>query len=157
MARTGSAHSATLAHSSAPLQTPAVSSPFREPHPPSVQPDPYLAAWRRFRQRRLAALGLCLAWIPTYSLVTAVGKLLLGNSFVVLVLGGLTPIALLAGVNLCFRAKCPNCNLTITKMGAGYARLSNPFTKACMNCGITIGTPRGAPGDRLEEPSDHRY
>jgi len=81
--------------------------------------------------------------LPAGLATTALAGVLLGEAGVSI--SALTWVAIGIWAPL---APCPRCGKCVMKEETSGFGWGNAFTSKCMNCGIKIGTPRKAAGDR---------
>jgi hypothetical protein len=107
--------------------------PYREPVPPKPA-DGYAAFWASLRRRRPWGQAGIVLLFPGLFLLILIGERAL--------LVGL-PILAVALAMLVYAGPgaCPRCSKKFDRKGAYH----NQFTRHCLNCGITIGTPKGSP------------
>jgi hypothetical protein len=112
--------------------------PYRSPPRPAA-PDPYLAAWARYHERRWLKWVLFFAWPPVAWV--AIAMMRPGEDG-----GGLYVCLTVAVVALAVMGwlgafSCPRCN------GRMYVRQSALASSrdGCPHCGLDVGTPKFPP------------
>jgi hypothetical protein len=110
--------------------------PFRVPAPrPPPKPDPYLAAWRDVRRRRIAQVVCLLVLLPVGVLSACLAIPRLGDRavYVEVLVDGLFMVALV----WLGEFRCPKCRNDFE--ARPRALIGAP--PQCKHCGIAIGTP----------------
>ncbi len=115
-----------------------VSEPYRAPREPR-SPDPYLAAWEQYRERRAMKWILFFAWPFVSGLVIHAMRFHSDDGpLVAVAVAGLAGFAAMAFVGV---FSCPRCGARM------YVRTSARDAKhdGCRACGLDVGTPKFPP------------